>query len=100
MRGTMGSTPLSVGMILRRGAAMGPHAKLVGVTPAGRSWQTWPALASRARRVAAALPALGVRPGDRVGTFAWNGLRHLELFYGVPIAGAVLQPLNVRLQTR
>jgi acyl-CoA synthetase (AMP-forming)/AMP-acid ligase II len=97
MRGTMGSTPLSVGMILRRGAAMGPHAKLVGVTPAGRTWQTWPGLASRARRVAAALPALGVRPGDRVGTFAWNGLRHLELFYGVPIAGAVLQPLNVRL---
>jgi fatty-acyl-CoA synthase len=97
MRSTMGSMPLSVGMMLRRGAATGPHARLVGVTAAGRSTRTWPELARRARQVAAALPALGVAPGDRVGTFAWNGLRHLELFYGVPIAGAVLQPLNVRL---
>jgi fatty-acyl-CoA synthase len=93
----MGSMPLSVGMMLRRGAATGPHTRLVGVTAAGRSTLTWPELARRARQVAAALPALGVAPGDRVGTFAWNGLRHLELFYGVPIAGAVLHPLNVRL---
>ncbi|GAA4712520.1 long-chain-fatty-acid--CoA ligase [Phytohabitans rumicis] len=89
--------PLSIGMVLRRGAAMGPHARLVGYAPAGRAELGWPDLAARARRVAAALPGLGVRPGDRVGTYAWNGLRHLELFYGVPIAGAVLQPLNVRL---
>ncbi|MFC7550770.1 long-chain-fatty-acid--CoA ligase [Plantactinospora sp. GCM10030261] len=97
MRSTMGSMPLSVGMMLRRGAATGPHARLVGLTPTGRCVQTWPGLARRARQVAAALPTLGVRPGDRVATFAWNGLRHLELCYGVPIAGAVLQPLNVRL---
>ncbi|WP_203904615.1 long-chain-fatty-acid--CoA ligase [Virgisporangium aliadipatigenens] len=88
---------LTVGMMLRRAEAMGPHAALVGITPGGRLRETWPGLASRARRVAAALPSLGVRPGDRVGTFAWNGLRHLELFFGVPASGAVLQPLNVRL---
>ncbi|MDG4785339.1 long-chain-fatty-acid--CoA ligase [Micromonospora sp. WMMD1102] len=97
MRSTMGSMPLSVAMVLRRAAATGPHARLVGLTAAGRGVRTWPQLAERARRLAAALPTLGVAPGDRVGTFACNSLRHLELFYGVPIAGAVLQPLNVRL---
>jgi fatty-acyl-CoA synthase len=97
VRSTMGGMQLTVGMMLRRAEAMGPHATLVGITPGGRVERTWPQLASRARRVAAALPSLGVRPGDRVGTFAWNGLRHLELFFGVPASGAVLQPLNVRL---
>ncbi|MEE6257665.1 long-chain-fatty-acid--CoA ligase [Plantactinospora sonchi] len=97
MRSTMGSMPLSVGMVLRRGIAMGPHARLVGYTAAGRDARTWPELAARAWRLANALPALGVRPGDRVGTYAGNGLPHLELCYGVPLAGAVLQPVNVRL---
>ncbi|WP_422768844.1 long-chain-fatty-acid--CoA ligase [Plantactinospora sp. WMMC1484] len=97
MRSTMGSMPLSVAMMLRRAAATGPYGRLVGMTAAGRAGRTWPELARRARQVAAALPGLRVAPGDRVGTFAWNSLRHLELCYGVPMAGAVLQPLNVRL---
>ncbi|MEO3742024.1 long-chain-fatty-acid--CoA ligase [Plantactinospora sp. B5E13] len=89
--------PLSVAMVLRRGDAMGPYARLVDFTAAGRDTRTWPELAVRARRLANALPALGVRPGDRVGTFAGNCLPHLELCYGVPLAGAVLQPVNIRL---
>ncbi|GAB3982056.1 long-chain fatty acid--CoA ligase [Plantactinospora veratri] len=97
MRSTMGSMPLSVGMMLRRAAAMGPHARLVGYTEAGRAECGWPELAGRAHRLANALAALGVRPGDRVGTYACNGLPHLELCYGVPLAAAVLQPLNTRL---
>jgi fatty-acyl-CoA synthase len=51
----------------------------------------------RARRLASALASLGVRPGDRVGTFAWNSVRHLELYLAVPSMGAVLHTLNVRL---
>ena len=97
IQSTMGDLPLSVHMILRRAEAMGSHAKLVGVTPAGRSTRTWPELAGRARRLADALAGLGVGPGDRVATFAWNTLAHLELLYAVPVSGAVLQPLNVRL---
>jgi acyl-CoA synthetase (AMP-forming)/AMP-acid ligase II len=93
----MGNTPLSISMILRRAEVIGGDKTLVAATPAGRVTQTWSQLAARARRVTAALRELGVATGDRVGTFGWNSLRHLELFYGVPAGGAVLQPLNVRL---
>ena len=41
--------------------------------------------------------ALGVEPGDRIGTFAWNSFEHLELYFGVPLAGAVCHTLNIRL---
>lgn len=51
----------------------------------------------RARQLAQALTALGVRPGDRVGTMAWNHHRHLELFFGVSGMGAVLHTVNPRL---
>ena len=44
-----------------------------------------------------ALEALGVEPGDRVATFAWNTQRHLELYLAVPCIGAVLHTLNIRL---
>ena len=39
----------------------------------------------------------GRRPGDRVASFAWNGHRHLELYYAVPMIGAVLHTVNIRL---
>ena len=53
----------------------------------------------RARRVAHALERFGIRRGDRIGTLAWNGYRHLELFYGVSGMGAVLHTVNPRLFT-
>jgi acyl-CoA synthetase (AMP-forming)/AMP-acid ligase II len=55
------------------------------------------ALAARARRMAKAMAALGVADGDRVATLAWNGYRHLELYYAVSGMGAVLHTLNPRL---
>ncbi|MBT4686468.1 MAG: long-chain-fatty-acid--CoA ligase [Rhodospirillaceae bacterium] len=51
----------------------------------------------RARQLAQALGALGVSLGDRVGTLAWNGYRHLECYYGVSGIGAVLHTINPRL---
>ncbi len=51
----------------------------------------------RARRLANALHALGVRMGERVATLAWNGYRHLEAYYGVSGSGAVLHTMNPRL---
>jgi len=54
-------------------------------------------LAARSRRVANALAALGVQFGDRVATLAWNGYRHMELYYGASGSGAVLHTLNPRL---
>jgi fatty-acyl-CoA synthase len=54
-------------------------------------------LAARSRRLAKALAALGVGMSDRVATLAWNGYRHMELYYAVSGSGAVLHTLNPRL---
>ncbi len=54
-------------------------------------------LAARSRRMAKALAAMGVKPGARVATLAWNGHRHMELYYAVSGSGAVLHTLNPRL---
>lgn len=58
---------------------------------------TFRELAARARKMANALAALGMKPGDRVATLAWNGYRHMELYYAVSGSGAVLHTLNPRL---
>ncbi|HEX7649429.1 MAG TPA: 3-(methylthio)propionyl-CoA ligase [Noviherbaspirillum sp.] len=51
----------------------------------------------RARQMANALEALGVKMGDRVATLAWNGYRHLELYYAISGSGAVMHTVNPRL---
>src|SRR5439155_892448 len=48
-------------------------------------------------RLARVLQRLGVEPGDRVATFAWNNQRHFELYFAIPCVGAVLHTLNIRL---
>ncbi|HAK90209.1 3-(methylthio)propionyl-CoA ligase [Massilia timonae] len=53
--------------------------------------------ARRARQLANALAALGIGMGERIATLAWNGYRHLELYYGVSGSGAVLHTINPRL---
>jgi len=51
----------------------------------------------RTRQLANALAALGVRHGERVGTLAWNGYRHFELYYAVSGMGSVVHTINPRL---
>ena len=51
----------------------------------------------RARQLANALAGLGVKMGERVGTIAWNGYRHLEAYYAISGSGAVLHTINPRL---
>ena len=58
---------------------------------------TYGEMVPRINRLAGALKQLGVKPGDRVATLAWNNSRHLELYYAVPCMGAVLHTLNLRL---
>ena len=58
---------------------------------------TYRELAMRARRMANALATLGVKDSARVATLAWNGYRHLELYYAVSGSGSVLHTLNPRL---
>src|SRR4029453_2024832 len=54
-------------------------------------------LGLRARRMAKALAARAIKLGDRVATLAWNGYRHMELYYAVSGSGAVLHTINPRL---
>jgi fatty-acyl-CoA synthase len=58
---------------------------------------TYRELAARSRRMANALAARGIARGDRVATLAWNGYRHMELYYAASGSGAVLHTLNPRL---
>jgi fatty-acyl-CoA synthase len=58
---------------------------------------TYGAMLERAARLAVALSELGVKPGDRVATFAWNTYHHLELYFAVPSMGAVMHTVNLRL---
>jgi len=54
---------------------------------------------ARARQMANALTGLGVKSGDRVATLAWNGYRHMELYYAISGMGAVMHTINPRLHT-
>ncbi|MEY3991872.1 MAG: hypothetical protein RIS04_635 [Pseudomonadota bacterium] len=58
---------------------------------------SWAQVARRARQVANALDGMGLAQSDRIGTLAWNGYRHLELYFGVSGSGRVLHTINPRL---
>jgi fatty-acyl-CoA synthase len=58
---------------------------------------TYAQVIERARRLARGLIAGGIRPGDRVATLMWNHSEHLEAYFGIPLAGATLHTLNLRL---
>ncbi|MEX2480262.1 MAG: long-chain-fatty-acid--CoA ligase [Gammaproteobacteria bacterium] len=62
----------------------------------GERCHTWAELVDRVARLAGALQALGVEPGDRVAVIGLNSDRHMEVFFAVPWAGAVIVPTNYR----
>ncbi len=97
MRGLMMDWQLTIRSLVERAARLFPHKEIVTRIPGGLHRYTYADLARRLGRLANALAALGVRPGDRVGTFAWNTYRHLELYLAVPSSGAVLHTVNIRL---
>ena len=58
---------------------------------------TYRDLAARARRLANALDSEGLQPSDRVASLAWNGYRHMEMYFGVSGSGRVMHTINPRL---
>ena len=90
--------PLTVAAIARRAETLfGARPVVSRRTDGTLRRTTYAGCLGRARRLAAALQALGVRPGDRVATLCWNHDRHLETYFAVPLMGAVLHTLNLRL---
>src|SRR3954467_5972390 len=97
MDGLMMDRPLLVKQIAERAAAIFGQREVVARTQEGIERSTYAQVVERARRLASALTDLGVQPGDRVASFAWNSVRHLELYLAVPSMGAVLHTVNIRL---
>ena len=90
MHGLMMDTPLLITEIMRFAERNFADREVVSVTfdnPRHRT--TLGAVFRRARKLANALQAAGVKQGDRVATLAWNDYRHLELYYAVSCMGAV-----------
>src|SRR5688572_7424672 len=90
--------PLLIPSLLEHAVASHPDAEIVSRTVEGPIHRcTYRDIHRRSKRVANALAALGVQRGDRVATLAWNGYRHMELYFGVSGMGAVLHTVNPRL---
>ncbi|ETX30481.1 long-chain-fatty-acid--CoA ligase [Roseivivax isoporae] len=98
MKGMMMNEPLSILEILRYAASAHPGAEVVSSRVEGDMHrETYATAYVRAARLAHGLGRLGVAPGDRVATLAWNGYRHFELYYAVSGMGAVCHTINPRL---
>ena len=97
MRSTMMDFPLTVGHIFEHGRALYANSVVVTSEADGARRIEFGALADRADQLAAGLRRLGVRPGDRVATFAWNNQEHQEAYFAIPGMGAVMHTINIRL---
>ena len=98
MQGLMQDRQLLISSLLEHARRFHPDVEIVSRTVEGETVRTtYAGLAERAARMANALKAMGVKPGDRVATLAWNTHRHLELYFAVSGIGAVLHTVNPRL---
>jgi fatty-acyl-CoA synthase len=98
MNGLMMQQPLLISTLLTHAERHHGEQEIVSRRVEGDVHRyTYRDLAQRARRMANALAAQKIKMGDRVATLAWNGYRHMELYYAVSGSGAVLHTLNPRL---
>ncbi|RDK09991.1 3-(methylthio)propionyl-CoA ligase [Cupriavidus lacunae] len=98
MLGQMMQQPLLISSLLQHAERHHGRQEIVSRRTEGDIHRyTFAQMASRSRRLAKALRELGVEAGERVGTLAWNGYRHLELYFSASGSGAVLHTLNPRL---
>ncbi|MEM9037871.1 MAG: long-chain fatty acid--CoA ligase [Actinomycetota bacterium] len=98
MQGLMQDAPLTLPSLFRRAERLFAGNELVTAQHGGRldrmDYGTW---ADRTRRLGGALDRLGCAADARIGTFAWNTGRHLELYFAAPCTGRILHTLNIRL---
>ena len=98
MLGNMMQQQLLVSSIIHQAATQTPHVEIVSRRVEGDIHRyTYRDCYHRTAQLAHALRELDVQPGDRVATLAWNGYRHLELYYAVSGIGAIIHTVNPRL---
>jgi fatty-acyl-CoA synthase len=98
MLGQMMQQPLLISSLIVHAERHHPEREIVSRRVEGDLHRTtYRELAARSRRMANALAALGIKTSERVATLAWNGYRHMELYYAVSGSGAVLHTINPRL---
>ncbi len=98
MHGLMQDWPLTVDKILDHAKAWYADREVVSRSVEGPIVRTtYGQVHERAKRVSNVLLGLGIKPGDRVATLAWNTARHIEAWYGIMGIGAVCHTLNPRL---
>lgn len=98
MKGMMMNRPLRIADILDYAADSFPSGEIVSVRTEGDVHRyTYADAAKRVAQLAHGLRRIGVKPGDRVATLAWNGYRHFELYYGISGIGSVCHTINPRL---
>ncbi len=94
----MDDYPLTITPLLARAERLFPSVRIASrLSDRSIRATDYAHVVSRARSLAAALLAEGVRPGDRIATLMWNHAAHLEAYLGVPASGAVLHTVNLRL---
>ncbi|MDC6166350.1 3-(methylthio)propionyl-CoA ligase [Paucibacter sp. XJ19-41] len=98
LMGQMMTMPLLISSLIQHAARHSGDTEIVSKRCEGDLHRyTWRDAERRSRQVAQALGRLGLAPGDRVATLAWNGYRHLELYYGSSGSGLVCHTINPRL---
>ena len=98
MLGTMQDWPLLVSKLIDHAAIYHGQREIVSLSCEGPKHRTnWATVRGRARQVAGALRRLGMQPGDRIATLAWNTWRHVESWYGISGMGGVAHTINPRL---
>jgi len=98
LRGLMMDVPLLVSSLIVHADKFHGDTELVSRTVEGPIHRyTYHDAHKRSRQLAQALGRLGAKQGDRIGTLAWNGFRHFELYFGVSGMGAVIHTINPRL---
>jgi acyl-CoA synthetase (AMP-forming)/AMP-acid ligase II len=98
LKGLMQEQPLLISSLIEHAARLHPQGEIVSRTSEGPIHRcTYADIRRRACQLANALTARGVGAGERIATLAWNGYRHMELYYGVSGLGAVLHTINPRL---
>src|SRR5512142_755178 len=98
LMGQMMNMPLMISSLLVHAARHAADTEIVSKRVEGDVHRyTYKDAELRARKVAQALARLGCEPGDRVGTLAWNGYRHFEIYYGTSGSELVCHTINPRL---